>query len=40
MVSFCHCEADEVSRSNLGGDAEDGDPHASLAMTNKTGRGK
>jgi hypothetical protein len=34
MVSSCHCEADEVSRSNLGGAAEDGDCHASLAMTN------
>jgi len=29
----CHCEADEVSRSNLGEAGENGDCHASLAMT-------
>jgi len=30
---LCHCEADEVSRSNLGGAVEYGDCHAPLAMT-------
>jgi hypothetical protein len=34
---LCHCEADEVSRSNLGGVVEYGDCHAPLAMTKSVG---
>jgi hypothetical protein len=34
---LCHCEADEVSRSNLGGVVEYGDCHALLATTKSVG---